>query len=77
MMKCRLHTILDTILLLDALRRLMPAKFTQGLDHRQTGHRNPFAQLLELFHYVLFGVHDINFLRVSDLASYGHHARAK
>jgi hypothetical protein len=64
-------------ILLDALGRLMPSEFTQGLDYRQTGHCNPFAQLPELFHYVLFGVHDINFLRVSDLASYGHHASAR
>ena len=64
-------------ILLDALRRLVSTKFTQSLDYRQTRHRNPFAQLLELFHYILFGVHDINFLRVSDLVSYGHQARAR
>lgn len=37
-------------ILLDALRCLVSAEFTQGLDYRQTGHRHPFPQLLELFH---------------------------
>jgi hypothetical protein len=48
---------------LDALGRLVSTEFTQGPNHRQTRHRNPFAQLLELFHYVLFGMHDIDFLK--------------